>query len=470
MNRIALILNELMRRLPGIICMVNLRTLKLIALSLSLSLSLLAQDPQQYIQSYKDIAVAEMLRTGIPASIKLAQAMLESNCGKSELSCKANNHFGIKCGGDWTGKGFHKEDDDYKNGELTKSCFREFGSAYESFVAHSDFLTDPKKTNRYGSLFELKLTDYKSWAKGLSKAGYATDPAYADKLIRIIEDNELFVFDSGEDIQFATSGPKASLGYDLIRYNNDVKYIVASANENIMMLAEKHDVTEQQLLRYNDFAFAQNQALDKGTKVYLQPKRSSFHGKQKYHVLKPGQDLVFISQEYGIKLDALKKRNGIDGNLVPATGQKIMLKGKAKTPLKLMDPYEMPQEKKDELVNSNTAPVVEKPVSPPVKNSSVQKPANATSQNAAAQKPVVTAPTVKPNVAASTAGSTAVPAKKASSVPNTTPKIPNPDHVVAKGDTLYSIARDFGLSVDELKKMNNLAVDTIFIGQKLTIK
>ena len=96
MNRIALILNELMRRLPGIICMVNLRTLKLIALSLSLSLSLLAQDPQQYIQSYKDIAVAEMLRTGIPASIKLAQAMLESNCGKSELSCKANNHFGIK--------------------------------------------------------------------------------------------------------------------------------------------------------------------------------------------------------------------------------------------------------------------------------------------------------------------------------------------------------------------------------------
>lgn len=104
-----------------------------------------AQDAKTYIQNYKEIAVAEMLRTGIPASIKLAQGMVESNCGTSELACKANNHFGIKCGGDWSGKSFHKEDDDYKDGELTKSCFREFKTPFDSYVAHSDFLTDPKK-------------------------------------------------------------------------------------------------------------------------------------------------------------------------------------------------------------------------------------------------------------------------------------------------------------------------------------
>ncbi|HJW29100.1 MAG TPA: glucosaminidase domain-containing protein, partial [Saprospiraceae bacterium] len=135
--------------------------------------NLLAQDTDAYIRNFKDIAVAEMLRTGIPASIKLAQAMVESNCGTSELACKANNHFGIKCGGDWCGKTFRKEDDDYKDGELTKSCFREFKSPLESYVAHSDFLTDPKKATRYGPLFQLKPTDYKAWAYGLLKAGYA---------------------------------------------------------------------------------------------------------------------------------------------------------------------------------------------------------------------------------------------------------------------------------------------------------
>ena len=161
----------------------------------------ISQDNTTYINLYKDLAVAEMIRTGIPASIKLAQAMLESNCGRSELACKANNHFGIKCGNDWNGNHFKKEDDDYEDGQLVKSCFREFRTVYDSYVAHSDFLTDPAKSARYGFLFDLKTTDYQGWANGLSRAGYATDPQYANRLISLIEKYHL---DQNNAIRIAT--------------------------------------------------------------------------------------------------------------------------------------------------------------------------------------------------------------------------------------------------------------------------
>lgn len=148
-----------------------------------------------YIDRYKQLAVDEMLRTGIPASIKLAQGLLESGAGKSTLAREANNHFGIKCGGSWEGKTYYRKDDDRNSkGELIKSCFRKFGSVYESYFAHSDFLT---KQKRYAGLFELSQTDYSSWAKGLKKAGYATDKRYADKLINIIEEYQLYLYDTG---------------------------------------------------------------------------------------------------------------------------------------------------------------------------------------------------------------------------------------------------------------------------------
>lgn len=397
-----------------------------------------AQDAKTYIQNYKEIAVAEMLRTGIPASIKLAQGMVESNCGTSELACKANNHFGIKCGGDWSGKSFHKEDDDYKDGELTKSCFREFKTPFDSYVAHSDFLTDPKKSNRYGFLFELKPTDYQDWAKGLSKAGYATDPAYANKLIRIIEENQLYLLDEGQDMNVAAVKPKSSLGYTLVRYNNDIKYVVASGDETIAAIASKYDIGENQLIRYNDQAYNTEQLIAKGSKVYLQPKRSSFHGKQKYYQLKKGQDLLFIAQEFGVKLSALQKRNGIEGNQVPVSGQKIFLKGKSKTPLKTVDPYKAPEAPKVEPVIETHVTATPKPVSQPVQKAVVP------------EKPMV-------QIDTATADS------------NSSSLLIN-EHTVAKGETLYSISRNCGVPVDELKKRNNLEVDTIFVGQKLILK
>jgi len=147
-----------------------------------------------YIQQYKTIAQHEMDRVGIPASIKMAQAILESASGRSTLARQSNNHFGIKCGKDWKGGEVYRHDDDYKDGLLVRSCFRAYDDPAESFRAHSDFLTDNR---RYKPLFELDIYDYKGWANGLRKAGYATDPQYPSKLIRIIEEYELHLLDLG---------------------------------------------------------------------------------------------------------------------------------------------------------------------------------------------------------------------------------------------------------------------------------
>jgi len=145
-----------------------------------------------YLNNYKDIAVAEMHRTGIPASIKLAQGMHESAYGKSSLAKNANNHFGIKCKSYWTGRTFYHKDDDYKKGKLIDSCFRSYGSDLDSYVDHSNFLSN---TAHYANLFELSKYDYQAWAKGLKASGYATDAKYAEKIIRKIEKYNLDVFD-----------------------------------------------------------------------------------------------------------------------------------------------------------------------------------------------------------------------------------------------------------------------------------
>ena len=146
-----------------------------------------------YIDTYKDLAVVEMHRSGIPASIKLAQGLLESNSGKSALAVRANNHFGIKCKRYWTGQTYYHKDDDFdKAGRLVESCFRAYNDPIDSFVDHSNFLTN---TKHYGELFNYDRTDYRSWAIGLKKCGYATDPSYANKLIRKIEQYKLYRYD-----------------------------------------------------------------------------------------------------------------------------------------------------------------------------------------------------------------------------------------------------------------------------------
>jgi hypothetical protein len=149
-----------------------------------------------YISTYREIVISEMHRTGIPASIKMAQAIVESASGTSTLARQSNNHFGIKCGNSWEGETVYRHDDDYENGLLVRSCFRAYDDPVESFYAHSDFLANPY-SQRYKPLFELDVYDYKAWAYGLKKAGYATDKNYPKKLIDIIEKYELFKLDFG---------------------------------------------------------------------------------------------------------------------------------------------------------------------------------------------------------------------------------------------------------------------------------
>ena len=175
----------------------------LIILAILTGLSALSDTPQnEYIKKYASIAVSEMHRSGVPASITLAQGMLESRYGLSSLAADGNNHFGIKCHRNWKGKTMHVNDD------APNECFRVYKTAEESFRDHSDFL---RYRDRYKGLFELKPTDYKGWAKGLKKAGYATDPKYSEKLIKIIEDYQLYKYDTGKAVAGASSSSSSSV-------------------------------------------------------------------------------------------------------------------------------------------------------------------------------------------------------------------------------------------------------------------
>lgn len=160
----------------------------------------------EYADKYKGIAIAEMQRVGIPASIKLAQGILESSSGESELAKGANNHFGVKCGSNWNGKSYKKKDDEFDaKGEKVESCFRKYTNPEESFYDHSEFLRDPRKYYRYGFLFGLDKRDYRAWANGLESAGYATEKGYGKKLIDLIERYKLYQYDDPE-IQAMHSG------------------------------------------------------------------------------------------------------------------------------------------------------------------------------------------------------------------------------------------------------------------------
>ena len=173
--------------------MSNLKTITLVFLFLIGYSLYVSGQPTNYIEKYQSIAIREMHRSGIPASVTLAQGILESSWGNGSLALNANNHFGIKCKTYWTGPTFYTEDDDYKNGKLTKSCFRAYDNVESSYIDHTDFLMS---NERYRSLFEFDHTDYINWANGLKKCGYATDKNYAKKLINNIQKYELYRFDT----------------------------------------------------------------------------------------------------------------------------------------------------------------------------------------------------------------------------------------------------------------------------------
>lgn len=284
---------------------------------------------EQYIEKYNALAVDAMAKYGIPASITLAQGILESSNGNSFLAKKANNHFGIKKH-DWTGPTV-KRDDDRKNEE-----FRKYDYPGQSYADHAQFLT---KRGRYEFLFDLNLTDYKGWARGLKSAGYATDPRYAGHLIRIIEENELYMFDRGVKVQFSSSEQIASAKerrkvqnvdrfviepYALhqIYSNNKVKYVKVKPGDSFQGISQELELRDWELFRYNDLK--EDAELRPGQLLYIQPKR--FRAKEAtFHLVEAGETMYGISQRYGLKLKYLYRLNRMRKGEAVEVGDKVHL-------------------------------------------------------------------------------------------------------------------------------------------------
>lgn len=462
----------------------------------------------EYIQRYKEIAINEMRRTGIPASIKLAQGVLESGGGSSVLARKANNHFGIKCGSEWRGPTYYIKDDDYdENGQLIESCFRVYEDPEASYIAHSEFLRDPNKAYRYGFLFRLDGKDYKKWAQGLKSAGYATSPTYADGLISIIEQYKLYKFDGGD------------LDFDVIRLINDVKMTLAKSGQTPDEIAKKYNVKTRCLLKYNEGLRGPNQPLDEGDYIYLQRKRWFYRGKQQYHYVKEGENMYRISQLYGLKMNRLYRKNRMDKGTEPAIGQKIRLRGKVKkgeTPkLRTVGddvlennnnsfPTDNGSEKVLDIDGTNIVkpsdlPNTSNPTNPTAPSSNANgsstpqntpnnpnTPPNTTTptgQNSNSSgvntKPTTTTPatntngTTKPTTSTTTNNNGTVkpevkPDNNSTTKPTTT--VGAVKHTVKTGDTLFSLSRLYKVSVDQIKQLNNLKDNNIKVGQELIIK
>lgn len=300
-----------------------------IILVIFFKLSIYSQDiARDYIMNFQSIAVEEMKKTGIPASITLAQAMLESNYGKSQLALDANNHFGIKCGNEWTGGTFLWEDDDYVADSLIKSCFRVYNLPEESFDDHSIFL---KNKSRYKSLFELDIYDYKGWAYGLSEAGYATDPSYPQKLITLIEKYNLTEFDYNllpVNSVLAKSGNQINPVVKSINYKyiNGSKVYIAQAGDSPSTVSKISGVAAEDILNFNDNINRKYQVFNEGDIVYLEKKKSDYAGIEEYYIAAENDNLQLISQKTGLDVKSLSDLNGYNKFKHLKKGQKIKLK------------------------------------------------------------------------------------------------------------------------------------------------
>lgn len=327
--------------------------------------------PQEiYIGQFATLAVEEMYRSGIPASITLAQGLLESRYGLSELAVKGNNHFGIKCHNNWKGGRMYHDDD--RRGE----CFRKYPSPEQSYRDHSDFL---RYRDRYKFLFDYKITDYKAWAYGLKKAGYATDPAYPKKLISLIEEYELHEYDRKpasfaksdrrqrpasavkmtkeekkaakkaakeaktvretlpeelpesptviEEVRPLTEVQRQDFHFNMSREilsQNGVPFVYASDGDTYESLASRYNLFAREIRKFNDLKGGEH--LAPGTVVYLQPKKKQAAKGLEKHVIEGDESMREIAQRYGVKLSELYRMNGMSDGDVPREGDIIKLR------------------------------------------------------------------------------------------------------------------------------------------------
>lgn len=285
---------------------------------------------KEYIEKYSHLAITEMERTGVPASITLAQGLLESGAGRSTLATKAHNHFGIKCHKAWRGDKVYHDDD------APQECFRSYAKDEDSFKDHSDFL---RYYDRYKFLFDLDVSDYKGWCYGLKQAGYATDPAYATKLIALIEEFDLTKYDKGavvkvespEQLEKAVIMPAS---YDeqfrfslerTIYQKNGVACIYSVAGDTYDSIALIYDLFPREILRFNDLQKTED--LLPGTIVYIQAKKNkAAKGLDKYIVGEDGESLREISQRFAVKMRSIEKRNKLKKGVPLVMEQELKLR------------------------------------------------------------------------------------------------------------------------------------------------
>ena len=338
LNRPTLAPESLSKRLLLLFIMVVCTTTMLFAQSSS--------DIINYINKYKDIALDQEKKYGVPATITLAQGILESGAGKSGLTRNANNHFGIKAFGGWTGPIYQAWDD-----EPNKSRFRVYSTAAESFRDHSLFL---KNNGRYRSLFSKSVYDYRGWAIGLQKAGYATAPTYASALIGFIDSYRLYDINGGVKLKAgktvvitrqATATQKATFDAScqaaeeeqseeeeavanvVKRYVvdiNDVRCTILYPGMTLSSISMKYDIPKEKLLEFNEVASEND--IHEGDIVFIAKKKSKYTGAQDFYHVRKGDTLYGISQNFGIKFANLAKMNNKDIFSQLKEGEKIKLK------------------------------------------------------------------------------------------------------------------------------------------------
>ncbi len=302
---------------------------------------------QEYVELYKHIAIEHMEYYGIPASITMAQGILESSSGNSELSRSSNNHFGIKCKTGWKGPKVYYDDDE------AGECFRAYKTVEASYRDHADFLDS---SPRYDSLFAYSTTDYKSWARGLKAAGYATAPHYANTLIKIIEDEKLYLLDrkGGEKLYAARHNKEVKVeespaqsteqtqsttiidpdnfavtinahkGYEIER-TNGLYFTRAKSGDTAESIADTFEISRYNIRRFNDLK--RDKALTEGDIVFIERKKKGWEGdSQRTHQVTEGETLHSIAQHYGVRLKSLRRLNKLDKKATVTTSQIVIIK------------------------------------------------------------------------------------------------------------------------------------------------
>ncbi len=441
-----------------------------------------SDDVWAYIEKWAPIAMEEMKRTGIPASIKLAQGILESGAGKSMLAVKANNHFGIKCHG-WQGAKIYK-DDDAKN-----ECFRKYKSAVQSFRDHSEFLTTRK---RYAFLFELDPLDYKAWAHGLKKAGYATNPKYAHKLIAIIEKYGLAKYDTmvvyGKDYYSRPKqdADKEKQGIEKQEnvssqaqwqkvYINQLKAVRLTGSVNWEGIAREFGISVHRLKMYNDNL--PDSVVDRAGIVYLQPKRKKSLVAERYKVRK-GETLALISQKTGVRLEWLRKRNLLGECEEPMAGEWVVLRGHRVRPPRSKPCISEPEKQIQTTHVQNSYPthyadIDEEFLHKPTDSDFNKTEVTADSLIAETQEQEKFKGSGKKEIIHSDENPSHlyVPRKRENLkvVHSVKSEQKHKIHIVKQGETLYRISRQYGVTIEDIMKVNKLRSTTIYVGQRLII-